>query len=487
MSEARNPVASSSPAAEAPAVALSEEQSARWPVLLMLWGGVNWLVLATLLGLLTSLKFHGPGLMADSAWLTYGRLQPVFWTILLYGFGLQSGWAAGLWMLMRLGRTSVVLPWAAITGACLWNLGLVIGVVGILAGQSTGHPWLEMPGYATPLLLLGCALVSASLLATFQARRTLELEPAQWFLLAAIFWFPWVYSTAQILLVLAPVRGIMQAVVAWWFGAQLLWFCLAFVGLAILWELIPGLVGRPLHSRYLALFAFWLLVLCTGWRGIPNSAPVPAWMPSVSTVFAVFSVVPLLAVALNFHRTLAGRYRAMTKDSVRVLALTSVLAYGLVTLLGILQRLPSISRTTDLTFFGPGVQALFVYGFLGSALLAISYEIVPRLLPTAFPSRALGRFQVATWVLGLVIHAFPLVLGGIAQGTALNQPEREFMDAFQPGLMALRLSTLGDLLLLVSATLYAFNFGRGWVVAGRQCCEPWIADALKVEPVEASR
>jgi cytochrome c oxidase cbb3-type subunit 1 len=456
-------------------------------VLVMLWAGAKWLVLATVLGLLTSLKFHGPGLMADSAWLTYGRLQPVFWNLLLYGFALQSGWATGLWMLMRLGRTPVALSWAAITGACLWNIGLVVGVVGILAGHSTGHPWLEVPGYATPLLLLGCALVSLSLLATFRARRRLELEPTQWFLLAAIFVFPWVYSTAQILLVFAPVRGIMQAVVAWWFSAQLLWFCLAFLGLAILWEMIPRLAGRPLHSRYLALFAFWLLVLFTGWRGVPNSAPVPAWMPSVTTVFAVFSLVPLLAVAVNFHRTLAGRYREMAKDSVRVLALTSVLVYVVVASLGILQRLPSVSQITDLTFFEPGVRALFVYGFLGSALLAISYEIVPCLLPTAIPSRALGKFQVATWVLGVAIHAFPLILGGMAQGAAMNQPEREFMDSFRSALMALRLSTMGDLLLLLSATLYVFNFGRGWVVACRQCCEPWIASILRAEPVEASR
>lgn len=487
MSESRNPVASSSWVPEAAVAPSPEELSARWPVLLMVWAGAKWLVLATLLGLLTSLKLHAPYLLADSAWLSYGRVQPAFWTLLVYGFALQSGWGLSLWVLMRVGRTAVALPWAAITGACLWNLGLLVGVIGILAGHSTGHPWLEVPGYATPLLLLGCALISVSLLATFRARRALELEPSQWFLLAAIFWFPWVYSAAQLLLVSSPVRGIMQAVVAWWYGAQLMWLCFLFLGLAILWELIPRLVGRSLHSRYWALFAFWLLVVFAGWRGIPNSAPVPAWMASVSTVFAVFTVVPLIAVALNFHRTLAGSYRSMSGDPVRLIALVGVLACVGFVALGVLQSVPSVADVTGLTLLGPGVKAVGIYGFLGCTYMAVSYQLVPRLLPGAFGSRTLGRLQVGTWIVGLVLHAFPLVVGGFAQGAALNQPDREFMDAFRPALMSLRLSTMGDLLLLVSALAYALNFGRGWVSTGRRCFEPWVAATLKVESAEVSR
>jgi hypothetical protein len=97
------------------------------------------------------------------------------------------------------------------------------------------------------------------------------------------------------------------------------------------------------------------------------------------------------------------------------------------------------------------------------------------------------KLQIATWILGVAIQALPLIAGGVVQGAAVNDPEREFMDAFRPGLMALRLSTLGDLLLLVSATLYAFNFGRGWVRAGCQAARCWIAEALRAEPAEVSR
>lgn len=487
MSEARNPV-HAAPVAETQEVVVELDRSVRWPGLLLLWAGAKWLVLATLLGLLGSLKFHAPGLLADAPWLTYGRLQPAFWNILIYGFALQSAWGVGLWLVVRMGRTPLTYPVAAVAGAVVWNLGVLIGVAGVLAGDSTGYPGLELPGYATPLLLLGCGLISLSLLMTFRARQVVQLEPTQWFLLAAIFWFPWVYSSAQLLLVASPLRGIMQAIVAWWYGAQLSWLCLGFLGLAILWTLIPLLLQRPLYSRYHALLAFWMLVVFTGWRGIPTGAPVPAWLPGVSTVFAMLSLVPVLAVALNVHHTLAGRYREVLHNKALLLASLGALAYLLAMVLGILQQLPAVGRITELTFFGPGVQGLWIYGFMGCTLLAMSYVLVPRLLPTAFPSKGLMTIQAWTFVAGTLLHALPLILGGVAQGQSLAQaPERVFMEAFQPGLMALRLSTLGDLVLLVSAVLYGVNFGRGLLLSLRGSCSPWVAEVLRPEPVEAAR
>ena len=35
-----------------------------------------WLVVGSVFGLLASLKFHAPNLLADCPWLTYGRVQP---------------------------------------------------------------------------------------------------------------------------------------------------------------------------------------------------------------------------------------------------------------------------------------------------------------------------------------------------------------------------------------------------------------------------
>ena len=112
---------------------------------------------------------------------------------------------------------------------------------------------------------------------------------------------------------------------------------------------------------------------------------------------------------------------------------------------------------------------------------------MPRLLGQAFPSPRLVRLHLGGFVLGALLQAAPLILGGVLLGTAMNDPNRPFMDAFKPGLMAFRLATLGDLLVLLSAVLWAVNFAWALVRACRACCGPVLINALRPQPLEAGR
>ena len=58
---------------------------------------------------------------------------------------------------------------------------------------------------------------------TFHQRRERQLFVSQWFLFAALFWFPWIYSTANLLLLAFPVRGMAQAVILVVFRCNLWW------------------------------------------------------------------------------------------------------------------------------------------------------------------------------------------------------------------------------------------------------------------------
>ena len=145
---------------------------------------------------------------------------------------------------------------------------------------------------------------------TFAGRRERALYPSHWFLLAALFWFPWIYSTANLFLVAWPVRGVAQAVIDWWFANNLLFVWLGLVGLGTAFYFLPKFAGRPLQSHYLALFAFWTLILFGTWCGIPPGAPVPAWMPTLSAVAAALLLVPLLAVAIVGWQTVWGSIKS---------------------------------------------------------------------------------------------------------------------------------------------------------------------------------
>ena len=67
-------------------------------------------------------------------------------------------------------------------------------------------------------------------------------------MLASLFWFPWILSTAMLLLQFFPVRGVVQASVAWWFAGNLLVVWLPLAGLSATFYFLPKLAQRPLQS-----------------------------------------------------------------------------------------------------------------------------------------------------------------------------------------------------------------------------------------------
>ena len=478
-----------SPSQPVSSVASPEETdgSCRAPVLLLFASSSAWLVIASVLELIASLKFHMPGLLAACPWSTYGRVQPAQLNALVYGFAAQAVLGVALWLVARLGKTILALAGVVTVGAVFWNVGVTLGILGILAGDSTGYEWLEMPRYASPVLLAAYAVIGLAALLTFLQRREAPLQASQWFLLAALFWFPWIYSTANLLLVFAPVRGMMQAVVAWWYVGNLtnIWF--GFIGLAVLFHFIPQLAGRPLHSYYLAMFAFWTLALFGGWGNIPHSAPVPSWLPSLSTVFAVLTVLPIIAIAMNLRQALAGQ-SAKIKESLPLrLCAFSVTAYVLAGLLNVLVALDEVQNIVHFTLFMPALRQLFLFGFVGLATFAAIYYIVPRLMGSEFPSARLVKFHVTLTLLGLAFYVIPLAVGGVLQGLALNDPNVAFMDRLKPALMFFRVSTLGDLMLLAGNLALLLNFVRLFARCCRTCCVPVIVAATKPQIAEAAR
>lgn len=444
------------------------DASCRWPLLALVGGAAVWLTVWSVLALVASIKFHDPGFLADLPWLTYGRVRPAAWNALLYGGVLPLGLGVGLWMLCRLGGAKLEHPILALAGGQLWHLGVLVGLLGILAGQSTGFEWLEMPRPAAVLLFLGYMLIGVAALATTSGRAVRELHPAQWFYLAALYWFPWIYSTAHLLLIVWPARGVVQAVIAWWYAANLLVVWLGLVGLAIVFYIVPKLLERPLASRGLALVTFWGLLLAGSWQGIPAGAPVPAWLPTLSTAAAGLMLVPLLASVLNCVHTARGRLGAgWSHPTLRFVAL-GFSAYVISELMHGAETLPITGRLLQFTWFVPARHQLALYGFLVLGATGAVYEILPRLTGLPWCGRRAGaHFWMAT--AGLLLVVGPLAAGGIRQGLQLTQAEVPFSAVTQATLWTLRLSTVGEVLVLLANLIFLRNLlGALWRLGGAQ-------------------
>src|SRR5688572_29706461 len=109
------------------------DYSCRKPLMLLFTCSVLWLIVSLLFAILASIKMHAPGLLANVAALTFGRVAAISSSTLLYGFLSQAGIAIALWLFARTGRTFLILPNAATISGIIWNLGVLAGVVGIMA------------------------------------------------------------------------------------------------------------------------------------------------------------------------------------------------------------------------------------------------------------------------------------------------------------------------------------------------------------------
>jgi cytochrome c oxidase cbb3-type subunit I len=495
------------------------DASLRLPLLALLGGAAVWLVLGSVLAMIGSIKFHAPDFLANVAWLTYGRVQPAADDALLYGFCIPAGLATMLWLFAHLGQTplrGVIVPLVA---ANLWHLGVFIGLLGILSGNSTGYPWLEFPRAASVTLFFAYLLLAMWAMMNFAARRAQELEPTHWFLVAALFWFPWIYSTANLLLVTWPVRGVAQAVIGWWFADNLLFVWLALVGIGTAFYFLPHFSGRPLQNRNLALYAVWNLILFGTWCGIPPGAPLPAWLPAASSFAAALTIVPVLVIAIIMWKTLRGPvskhsltpYSSLSANSVggegrgEVARLNSnplspgplpaqagrgscqqsqaapptncepkggpfcfirfgTASFLLSALMFLAMDCPRIARVTEFTWFGPAQTQLQLYGFFAMTMFGVIYYLVPRVMGFDWPFPKLARLQFFVSMIGVMLFVIPLAIGGVLQGLKLSHPDVAFLDAIKATLFYFRFSTVGLLFILLGNLLFALNvFGLTFV------------------------
>lgn len=453
------PESSTAPATAPRLPAAEIDSSLRWPLLAMFASSVFWLVLGTVLAALAAIKMHKGDFLADCPWMTLGRIRPAGMNALLYGFASQAALGVLVWLLCRLGDVRFTCQVALYAGVKLWNLAVFVGVTAILAGASTGFEWLEMPRYAAGPLFAAYVLIGLCAIWTFQARRVRPLYPTQWFLFAALFWFPWLYSAAHYLLVLDPVRGTLQSVVGAWYVGGFVQLWLGLIALGALYYFIPKLSGQPLASGYLAGFAFWTILAFGSWSGMAalQGAPVPRWVPSVGVAATLCLLAPLVGNALNWGQTVCPMELFKKSAEARFISF-GLFCYLLAGLMDLTLACPVFQRVLGLTLASIGAKALVIHGFVGSVLLGAMYYIIPRLVQVPWANEGFIRWHFGLQAAGALLIFGGLTVGGLLQGLKLANPATPFLVIAKGSAPFVGLSTLGVVLLLAGQVFLVLNF-----------------------------
>ena len=438
--------------------------------LFILWAAA-WLATATLLGTIASIKLHKPDFLAQSELLTFGRIYPAFLNALIYGWANNAIFAIGLWMMGRLCRSPIPQKYREIlrVAGLFWNIGVVLGIGSILTGNTTSLELLEMPATVTPFLLVAYALIGVWGVVAFRSRTWDPVYVAQWYLLGAFFWFPWLYSAAQVLGVLAPARGVVQAIVGTWFAHSVVMLWLVPVALAAAYYFIPKMLGRPLQHYSLTTLGFWAFASLAGWVGTAslNGGPTPLWIGSVGVAASVLLLLPVLIIMLNYYLTLHGNYAQILAVPGGRFIVLGVGAFALFGLTIPIMALPEVSAVLELTYTRDAHFILGVYGFFTLIMLgAIECILLSQgdsKSKTAWVSRFGTRLHVLSTLLGLILVVVGLGTAGFIQGSelqALNaegQPLYAFSDILKHTHLSLRWSSVGWVLLAFGQVTFFFR------------------------------
>ena len=343
------------------------DASCRGPVLSFAASGVFWLLVGSLLALIASIKLHSPYFLTGSPELTFGRVRMAHLQAVGIGWSSMATVAASLWLMCRLSRAELLYPELlyvspARCGTSAWSLA----VAGILFGDAQSVEWLDAPQYAPPFFVAGLGLVSAWVVAVFRRRREPHVYVTQWYILAAVFWFPWIYLVAIFMIFWSPATGVVQPIVNWWFGHNVLglWFTPVAVGAA--YYLIPKIIGRPIHSYYLSIIGFWSLALFYSWAGMHHliGGPIPAWLATASTVGSMMMFIPVIAVAINHHMTMLGHFHRLKYSPALRFTVFGAIAYTAVSFQGSIEALKDFSEVAHFTHYTVAHAHLGAYGFV---------------------------------------------------------------------------------------------------------------------------
>ena len=438
------------------------DESTRVLALIFLGTSAAWLLVGTIFALIASWKLHNPEFLSTQEWLTFGRVRTAHLNTVVYGWATNAGIGVSFWLMARLSRTLLRHAGILYVSGAAWNLAVFIGTIGILRGDGQPVEWLEFPRYVTPLLFVSYALIGVWGIITFRFRRGEHTYVSQWYLLAGLFWFPWLYSVAQIMLVFAPTVGVIQALTNWWFAHNVLGLWFTPIGIAASYYFIPKVLGKPIHSYHLSVVGFWALAFFYNWAGVHHliGGPIPVWVQSAGIVASLMMVIPVIVTAINHHLTVIGSFQLVWNSPTLRFIVFGAMNYSLSSLLGSAMALRSVNSVTHFTHFTVGHAHHGMYAFFTMVMFGSIYYMLPRLLRKEWPSAFLINVHFWGTAAGITLYVVALSVGGWIQGLQMldvkNHPDfLQIMVDTKPWLFA---RTVAGLMIAVGHIAFAVSF-----------------------------
>ena len=452
------------------------DRSLRHPVMFLFVSGAGWLAVALILGFIASYKSHDSSFLAGIEFLNYGRVYPAHVNVLVYGWGCQAAFGLIIWLLARLSRSECNSAGIILTAAHLWNFGILVGMLAILGGYGSGKPWMEFPAAIWPVLLLSYLFITVWSFIQVRCSYGGRTYVGQWYLLAAVFWFPWIYLTGHLFVFVFDGHPVMAAGINAWFRYALILLFFAPVALGTAYYLTPKITGRPIYSYSLALFGFWALAVIGPWAGMQKLAggPLPQFMPYLGATATSLILIPGIAVGVNILMTLRGHKSEVGASPSLRFTIAGIVAFVVLGLVGMGLNTPTGLKMTQFSLASYGFEILAVYGFFSMCAFGGIYFIVPRITRREWLSRRFIRWHFWLTVYGIGTVVVCSIMGGIFQGAAQEAYNSSWHDAATRNYAYNVGTTVAWFFIIFGSLFFLLHLLLMWARLGRRSQHPTL-------------
>ena len=342
------------------------DRSLRHPVMFFFTSGAAWLAVSLVLGIIASIKTHNPAFLGEASFIQYGRAFPAHINALVYGWGAQAAFGVMIWLMARLSRQPSRNAGTLLVAGHVWNLAVILGTVGILAGHGTGKHWMEFPTFVWPVLLASYAAIAIWVVISFRVRRGDDAAYiSQWYILAACIWFPWIFLTANLYVNVFDVHPLMAAAINGWYRQAMVLLFFVPVGIASAYYITAKITARAVYNYSYSAGGFWALAIIAPWAGFHAvmGSPVPLFLQYTGAAASMLAAVPLIFAGVNVLKTTAGQAETLAHSPSLRFTVAGVFGMIALAVLGVVLAHPDAIRYSQFSLAGYGYDVLALYGF----------------------------------------------------------------------------------------------------------------------------
>ena len=442
------------------------------PVRLFSLVAVVYGIVGMLVGVIIAAQLTWPELNLGIPWLSYGRLRPLHTNAVIFAFGGCVLFATAYHVVQRTCQTRLFAPGLAMFTFLGWNLIIVLAVVTLPLGITSGKEYAELEWPIDILIAVVWVAFAVVFFGTIGTRKVRHIYVANWFFGAFIIAVALLHIVNSAAMPVSLTKsysayaGVQDAMIQWWYGHNAVGFFLTAGFLGMMYYYIPKQAGRPVYSYRLSIVHFWALIFTYMWAGPHHLhyTALPDWTQSLGMIFSLILLAPSWGGMINGIMTLSGAWHKLREDPILKFLIVSLSFYGMSTFEGPMMSIKTVNALSHYTDWTVGHVHSGALGWVGLVSMGTLYYLIPRMFgrKQMYSVRAIElHFWIAT--IGIVLYIAAMWIAGVMQGLmwrAIN-PDGTLVYTFVESVKATYpfyvIRLLGGLLYLGGMLIMAWN------------------------------